>query len=47
VILAETRHRLAHYKIPKELRVVARVPRAPNGKPDYASAKKLFETTAR
>jgi fatty-acyl-CoA synthase len=43
-ILAETKRHLAHYKIPKELRVVARVPRAPNGKPDYAAAKRLFES---
>ena len=42
-ILADTKQRLAHYKIPKELRVVATVPRAPNGKPDYATAKRLFE----
>lgn len=46
-ILAETKRHLAHYKIPKELLVVERVPRAPNGKPDYATAKRIFETTAR
>jgi fatty-acyl-CoA synthase len=42
-ILAEVKGRLASYKLPKELRVVAHVPRAPNGKPDYAAAKRLFE----
>ena len=46
-ILAETKRHLAHYKIPKELLVVERVPRAPNGKPDYASAKRIFESTPR
>ncbi len=46
-ILAETKRHLAHYKIPKELLVVERVPRAPNGKPDYATAKRIFETTHR
>ncbi|MCC6847168.1 MAG: AMP-binding protein [Deltaproteobacteria bacterium] len=46
-ILAETKRRLAHYKIPKDLLVVERVPRAPNGKPDYAAAKRMFESTLR
>jgi fatty-acyl-CoA synthase len=46
-ILAETRTRLAHYKLPKRLVVVERVPRAPNGKPDYAAAKVLFEAAGR
>lgn len=46
-ILAETKRHLAHYKIPKELLVVERVPRAPNGKPDYATAKRIFESTPR
>ncbi len=46
-ILAETKRHLAHYKIPKELLVVERVPRAPNGKPDYAAAKRVFEARAR
>jgi fatty-acyl-CoA synthase len=45
-ILADAKTRLAHYKIPKELRVVTSVPRAPNGKPDYAAAKRLFEARA-
>ena len=42
-IVADARQRLASYKLPKRLVVVARVPRAPNGKPDYAAAKRLFE----
>jgi fatty-acyl-CoA synthase len=46
-ILAETKRHLAHYKIPKELLVVERVPRAPNGKPDYATAKRIFEAQPR
>ena len=46
-ILAEARGRLASYKLPKRLVVVAHVPRAPNGKPDYAAAKRLFEAAAR
>jgi acyl-CoA synthetase (AMP-forming)/AMP-acid ligase II len=43
-ILADTKTRLSSYKIPKELLVVPTVPRAPNGKPDYATAKKIFES---
>jgi len=35
------------YKLPKELLVVAKVPRAPNGKPDYATAKRMFESSVR
>jgi 3-oxocholest-4-en-26-oate---CoA ligase len=42
-ILTDTKARLASYKVPKELVVVTTVPRAPNGKPDYAAAKRLFE----
>jgi fatty-acyl-CoA synthase len=42
-ILADARARLASYKLPKRLVVVAHVPRAPNGKPDYAAAKRLFD----
>jgi fatty-acyl-CoA synthase len=46
-ILAEAKGRLSSYKLPKRLVVVERVPRAPNGKPDYAAAKRLFEAAAR
>jgi len=42
-IVADARRRLSSYKLPKQLVVVARVPRAPNGKPDYAAARRLFE----
>ncbi len=42
-ILADARRRLSSYKLPKQLVLVPRVPRAPNGKADYPSARKLFE----
>ena len=45
-ILAECKNRLASYKLPKQLLVVPTVPRAPNGKPDYATAKQIFERAA-
>ena len=41
-IVAQARGQLAHYKLPKQLVLVARVPRAPNGKADYATARQLF-----
>jgi acyl-CoA synthetase (AMP-forming)/AMP-acid ligase II len=41
-ILTETRARLASYKVPRSLVLVPEVPRAPNGKADYASARDLF-----
>jgi fatty-acyl-CoA synthase len=44
-ILADTKTRLSSYKVPKALVVVPTVPRAPNGKPDYATAKRIFEST--
>ena len=43
-VIAETKQRLSSYKLPKELVVVDRIPRAPNGKADYPSAKELFES---
>jgi fatty-acyl-CoA synthase len=47
-INADARTRLASFKLPKQLVIVERVPRAPNGKADYPTARKLFEeTTAR
>ena len=46
-ILGEVKGRLASYKLPKELLVVTTVPRAPNGKPDYATAKRIFESQPR
>jgi fatty-acyl-CoA synthase len=42
-LLADARARLASYKLPRQLVIVGRVPRAPNGKADYPAAKKLFE----
>jgi fatty-acyl-CoA synthase len=42
-LIESTRQRLAAFKVPRTLRIVHTVPRAPNGKADYASARKLFE----
>jgi fatty-acyl-CoA synthase len=42
-VIASLRERLAAYKVPRRLVVVAAVPRAPNGKADYPGARKLFE----
>lgn len=41
-IIAEARSMLASFKLPKRLVIVARTPRAPNGKADYVGAKALF-----
>ncbi|MDG2134661.1 MAG: acyl-CoA synthetase, partial [Luminiphilus sp.] len=41
-VLEATRKLLASYKLPKELLVVPVVPRAPNGKADYKTAKALM-----
>jgi fatty-acyl-CoA synthase len=40
-IIAHARTRLAAYKTPKRVILVAKVPRAPNGKADYATAKEM------
>jgi 3-oxocholest-4-en-26-oate---CoA ligase len=40
-IIAHVRSQLAAYKAPKRVVVVAKVPRAPNGKADYAAAKAI------
>lgn len=40
---AHVRTHLAAYKSPKTVVIVPKVPRAPNGKADYDSARKLFE----
>jgi len=40
-LIAHARKHLAAYKAPKRIVVVAKVPRAPNGKADYAAAKEL------
>jgi fatty-acyl-CoA synthase len=41
-ILDDARERLSTYKLPRQLVLVDTVPRAPNGKADYAAAKELF-----
>ncbi|HEX2849023.1 MAG TPA: AMP-binding protein [Acidimicrobiales bacterium] len=40
-VIAHTKAHLAAYKVPKQVIVVASVPRAPNGKADYATARDL------
>ena len=40
---AHVRAHLAAYKSPKTVVIVPKVPRAPNGKADYDTARKLFE----
>jgi acyl-CoA synthetase (AMP-forming)/AMP-acid ligase II len=40
---AHCRQRIAGYKVPRELRVVAEVVRQPSGKPDYRWARARFE----
>ena len=41
-VVSDARTRLSSYKLPRELRVVDHVPRAPNGKADYPAARALF-----
>jgi fatty-acyl-CoA synthase len=41
-LIAHVRSRLSHYKAPRRLIIVTSVPRAPNGKPDYPSARDMF-----
>ncbi|MGA0877890.1 MAG: AMP-binding protein [Ilumatobacteraceae bacterium] len=43
-VIAYTKTKLSSYKVPKELVFVATVPRAPNGKADYVTARQLFES---
>jgi len=45
-VIAHTKTKLSSYKVPKQLVFVTTVPRAPNGKADYVSAKKLFEAAS-
>lgn len=40
-LIAHVRNRLAHYKAPKRITLVSRVPRAPNGKADYPAARAM------
>jgi len=42
-VLEHTKLRLASFKLPMDFRIVASVPRAPNGKADYPAARTLFE----
>ena len=42
-VIADARDRIASFKLPKQIVFVDKVPRAPNGKPDYPAARKLFE----
>ena len=41
-LIAHVRDRLAAYKAPRDIAVVDVVPRAPNGKAEYARAKEMF-----
>jgi fatty-acyl-CoA synthase len=42
-LIADARQRIASYKVPKQVHIVERIPRAPNGKADYPSARSQFE----
>jgi len=42
-LIAHVRSHLAPYKAPRRIAFVSMVPRAPNGKPDYDAARRLFE----
>jgi fatty-acyl-CoA synthase len=41
-LIAHAKSLLAGYKAPRQLSVVARVPRGPNGKADYQAARAMF-----
>jgi fatty-acyl-CoA synthase len=45
-VLTDARDRLSSYKLPKDLRIVDEVPRAPNGKANYPAGRELFEAQA-
>jgi fatty-acyl-CoA synthase len=45
-LIEHVRARLSRYKAPRRLLIVAKVPRAPNGKPDYPSAREIFAATS-
>jgi fatty-acyl-CoA synthase len=45
-ILADLRHKLASYKLPRKVVVVDEVPRTHVGKPDYPAARALFDASA-
>jgi fatty-acyl-CoA synthase len=42
-VIIDTKKRLSSYKVPRALHIVEYVPRAPNGKADYVSARALFD----
>ena len=46
-VLQHVRHHLAGYKMPRVLKFVAKVPRAPNGKADYVAARALMASADR
>ncbi|MET0326354.1 MAG: acyl-CoA synthetase [Ilumatobacteraceae bacterium] len=41
-IVADARSRLSSFKLPRQLRTVAQIPRTPTGKPNYPAARELF-----
>ena len=43
-LIEYTKRRLSHFKAPRLLIIVDSVPRAPNGKPDYDSARELSDS---
>ena len=43
-VIADTKDALSSYKLPRSLVLVDEVPRAPNGKADYPTARELFES---
>jgi 3-oxocholest-4-en-26-oate---CoA ligase len=45
-VIAGVKQQLAGYKAPKRVVVVAQIPRAPNGKADYTTAKRLANEAA-
>ena len=40
-IIEHTKHHLSHFKAPRQVVIVDDVPRAPNGKADYGTAREL------
>ena len=44
-VVAFTKTKLSSFKVPRQIVFVAVTPRAPNGKADYGTARKLFDET--
>ena len=42
-VITDTKRRLSSYKVPRSLLIAPKVPRAPNGKADYRTAREQFE----